>query len=123
MQVRRDAKILKNKSLASLKRSMAAFNSLDDEGRACAVLRDMQHAFEMLLKAALTRKHVGVFDQRTGRSIGFDKCVRISPEYLGVTTDEAGTMRAIDALRDDEQHWHSSLSEGLLYAHVRAGVT
>jgi len=42
-----------------------------DDGRQCAVVRDLQHAFEMLLKAALREKNVRVFDNKSGRSIGF----------------------------------------------------
>ena len=123
MRIRREAKILKEKAVASLKRSVAAFNGFADEGRHCAVLRDLQHSFEMLVKAALTQNRVSVFDKHLGRSLGFEKCVNLAREHLGVTEDEAGTLRAIDALRDDEQHWHATISEGLLYAHVRAGVT
>ena len=36
---------------------------------------------------------------------------------------EVGTLRAIDALRDDEQHWFTEVNEGLLYLNTRAGVT
>jgi hypothetical protein len=36
---------------------------------------------------------------------------------------DAGTLRAIDALRDEEQHWFGEVSEQILYLHVRAGVT
>ena len=39
------------------------------------------------------------------------------------TEEEAGTARAIDAMRDAEQHGHATFSEGLVYAHARAGVT
>jgi hypothetical protein len=123
MRIRREAKILKDKALASLKRGLSAFNSFSDEGRSCAVLRDMQHAFEMLLKAGLTQRRVSVFDKRLGRSFSFSKCVNVATQRFSLTPAEAGTLRAIDALRDDEEHWHSTLSEGLLYAHVRAGVT
>lgn len=123
VRIRREAKILKDKALASLKRSVAAFNGFDDEGRHCTVLRDLQHAFEMLIKAALTQKQVSVFDKRLGRSLGFEKCLNLGATHLAITEDEAGTLRAIDALRDDEQHWHAIISEGLLYAHTRAGVT
>lgn len=123
VRIRREAKILKEKALASLKRSVVAFNGFDDEGRHCAVLRDLQHSFEMLLKAALTQEQVPVFDKRLGRSVGFEKCLNLGSAHLAITEDEAGTLRAIDALRDDEQHWHATISEGLLYAHTRAGVT
>ena len=59
-----------------------------------------------------------MFDKRLGRSFGFNKCVNYAAQRFSLTPAEAGTLRAIDALRDDEEHWHSTLSEGLLYAHV-----
>jgi hypothetical protein len=109
--------------LASLRRSVREFNSLDDEGRSTAVLRDLHHSLEMLLKAVLVQRGVPVFDRRTGQSLSFDKCLRLSNEHLHVSDQEAGTLRAIDALRNEEQHWFTDVSEGLLYVLVRAGVT
>lgn len=77
----------------------------------------------MLLKAALVQNQVPVFDKRVGIAIGFEKCVNLSIQSLKLTEDEAGTLRAIGALRDAEQHWIGDLTEGLLYVHVRAGFT
>jgi hypothetical protein len=87
------------------------------------VLLHHPHAFEMLLMALLVQRGVRVFDPRSGVSIGFEKCVRLGREHAGLSDAEAGTLRAIDALRDDEQHWFNQVSEGLLYAHARAAVT
>jgi hypothetical protein len=119
----REARLLKGKALASLRRSARAFNDLDDDGRTTTVLLHLQHAFEMLMKAALVEKNVRVFDKTKGRSVGFDKCVRLGTEHLALTEAESGLLRTLDALRDDEQHYFGELSEGLLYLHVRAGVT
>lgn len=105
--------------------AMGAFNSPVDDGRSTAVLLHLQHAFEMLLKAALTQGRTVVFDRETGRSIGFSRCLheaRTSPRLL-LTEEEAGTLRAVDAMRDDEQHWFTVVDEGLLYLHTRAAVT
>ena len=79
----------------------------------------------MLLKAALFQGRAPVFDKKSGRSIGFETAINQSCQLAGfkVTQDEAGTLRAIDALRDDEQHWFNDVSEGLLYLHARAAVT
>lgn len=123
MKLRREAKLLKAKAIPSLRRAAVAFNSYEDEGRVTLVLLHLQHAFEMLLKAALVQAPVQVFDKKLGRSIGFEKCVNLGREHMRLTEEEAGTLRAIDALRDGEQHWHAHVSEGLLYAHARAGVT
>jgi hypothetical protein len=121
--VHRDARLLKGKALASLRRSARAVNDFDDDGRMSTVLLHLQHAFEMLLKAALVEKNVQVFDKRLGRSIGFEKCVSVGAEKLQLDAEQRGLLRAIDALRDDEQHFLGELNEGLLYLHVRGGVT
>ncbi len=123
MRTRREAALLKARAVASLRSTAATFNGMNDDGRACQVLRDLQHAFEMLLKAALVQKKIAVFDKQAGIAIGFEKCVNIATEHLKLTDDEAGTLRAIDALRDEQQHWMGDLPEGLLYVHVRAGFT
>lgn len=109
--------------MASLRAVAVTFNGMSDDGRTCQVLRDLQHAFEMLLKAALVQKRVPVFDKKVGIAIGFEKCVNLATKHLKVSEDEAGTLRAVDALRDEEQHWMGALPEGLLYLHVRAGFT
>ena len=121
--MRRESRLLKEKAIASLRRATQAFNSLDDNGRAGTVLLHAQHSFEMLLKAALSEKRVMIFDRNTGRSIGFEKCVNLATEKFGLVPSEAGTLRAIDAMRDDEQHYLGCDDEGLLYVHLRAAVT
>jgi hypothetical protein len=125
MKLRSSARILKKKAVASFRRSVSAFNSVEDEGRVTTVLLHAQHAFEMLLKAALNQKQIDVFDKSTGRSIGFEAVVRQSIQTVGIklTDEEAGTLRAIDALRDDEQHWYNEVDEAILYVHLRAAVT
>ena len=120
--MRSTAKTLQGKALSSMRTAMTAFNSPHDDGRATVVLLHLQHAFEMLLKAALFQGRARVFDKKSGRSIGFEAVINQSSQLAGlkVTQDEAGTLRAIDALRDDEQHWFNDVSEGLLYLHARA---
>ncbi len=55
MNLIRDEKTLKLKSIHSLKASMAAFNSFDEMGRVIPVLLHAQHACEMFLKAVLVQ--------------------------------------------------------------------
>ncbi len=121
--MRRISGLLKDKAISSLRRATAAFNGVDDDGRQTTVLLHLQHSFEMVLKAALSEKGVTVFDRRSGRSIGFEKCVNLSSEHLGLSEAGLGVMRAIAALRDDEQHYLASVSEDLLYVHARGAVT
>lgn len=108
-----------------MRTSIQSFNGFHDDGRVTTVLLHLQHSFEMLLKAALNQARVNVFDRATGRSIGFEPAVRQCQQnsIVKLTEDEAGTLRAIDAMRDDEQHWYTEVDEGLLYLHVRAAIT
>jgi hypothetical protein len=79
----------------------------------------------MLLKGALESKRVKVFDKRSQKSISLELAIRLCQQTAGIklTDDEAGSVRAIDALRDAEQHWHVVVDESLLYLYARAGVT
>lgn len=125
MKLRQDARALKRKALSSMRAAMTAFNSPHDDGRVTDVLLRLQHAFEMLLKAALVQGGKAVFDKKTGRSITFEQAVRQCQQLpaLKLSNEDAGTLRAVDAMRDDEQHWLTEVDEGLLYLHARASVT
>lgn len=121
--MKREARVLKGKAVSSLRRASATFNSPDDDGRVTSVLLHLQHAFEMLLKAALVERGRGIMDPATKRSIGLKKCLNLSSEHLGLTAGQVGTIRAIDAMRDDEQHYIGLDDEPILYLHARAGIT
>jgi hypothetical protein len=77
----------------------------------------------MLLKAVMSQARVRVFDKDTGKSFGFEKCLRLCQANHGLTEQEAGVMRAVDTLRDAAQHWFVFVSEDILYMHTRALVT
>ncbi|MGP3725831.1 hypothetical protein [Cereibacter sphaeroides] len=123
MKLVRDAKTLKQKAIHSIKSGMTAFNSFEEDGRVTSVLLHSQHACEMLLKAVLSQKKEPVFDQKTGKSIGFERCIGLCMAKHGLTEQEAGIMRAIDRLRDAAQHWFVMVAEDILYLNVRALIT
>lgn len=125
MRLKQDTRILKRKSLSSFRHAMTHFNSPNDDGRVAVVLLATQHAFEMLLKGALVQRNFEVFDRVLGRSLGLEKCIRaaLNDKTIKLTEEEAGTIRAIDAMRDDEQHWYNIVPEQILYLHARAAVT
>lgn len=123
MKLVRDARTLKLKAIASLRTAMTGFNSFGEDGRVTTVLLHLQHASEMLLKAALVQKRVQVFDREKQFSLGFEKCVNLAKMHCGVTEDEAGIFKAVDAMRDAAQHWFVYVSEDILYLHTRALVT
>jgi hypothetical protein len=122
-KLRREARTLKAKALSSLRRAVTAFNSCDDDGRITSVLLHMQHAAEMVLKAILVQKRAKVFDPTKQTSIGFEKCVNLATQHAKLTQEEAGLLRAVDALRDAEQHWMIVVPEDVLYLHARGFVT
>jgi hypothetical protein len=115
MKLRQEARVLKRKALSSLVTATEAFNSPRADGRATRVLLHLQHSFEMLLKAALVQAGLSVFDRKTGRSLGFESCVCLAMGNgtMKLSEFDAGTMRAIDAMRDDEQHWFNEVPEQL----------
>lgn len=117
---------LRSKSIASLRTGIVAFNGLDDDARVTRVLLHLQHAFELMLKAALlTKGDNSVFDKKKGMAIGMEAAVKRCQQQGGIklTDEEAGTIRVLDNLRDGEQHWHQVVEEGMLYLHARAAVT
>lgn len=52
------------------------FNRPIDRGRVSAVLILLDHAFEMLLKAAIPHRGGRIREARKRETIGFDSCVR-----------------------------------------------
>lgn len=120
--MRRVSTQLQRKAISSLKRAITAFNATDNDGRQTAVLLHFQHAAEMMLKAGLTDRRIQVFDKKSGRSIGFDRCLNLATEHLQLDVSDIGVLRTIDSLRDDEQHWLGDISEELLFLHARATV-
>lgn len=123
MKLRREAKTLKAKSIASLKRGLAAFNNHDDEGRQEAVLLMLQHASEMLIKALLIQKGQAVFDKEKGTSIGLEKALNIAQSKGWLSSEQAGPIRVIDAMRDQAQHWMIVVPEDALYINSRSLIT
>jgi len=61
--------VLHNKAVASLVTAMTAFNSPVDTGRTTHVLLHLQHAFEMLLKAALSARVLDVNQHSVERAV------------------------------------------------------
>jgi hypothetical protein len=123
MKLKREARTLKAKAMASLRRGLEAFNSPDDQGRQEAVLLFFQHASEMLIKALLIQKGKSVFDKEKGTSIGLDKALNIALANGWVSVTQAGSIRVIDAMRDQAQHWMIVVVEDALYINARTLIT
>lgn len=123
VKLKREAKTLKAKAIASLKRGLEAFNNHDDDGRPETVLLMLQHASEMLTKALLVQKGQDVFDKEKGISIGIEKALNIAQSKSWMSAAQAVSIRAIDAMRDQAQHWMLLVPEDILYINARALIT
>ena len=123
MKLRREAKSLKAKAISSLKIGLEAFNGFSEDGRTTKTLLHLQHACEMLLKACLVQRQVNIQDPQKGHSVGFKKCLNLAREHCGFNETQAGVFRAVDSLRDGEQHWLIMVPEDVLFLHARGLVT
>lgn len=124
--MKREAKLLLNKACDSLLLSIELFNRPLDRGRVSGVLIQLDHSFEMLLKAAILDRGGRIRDRGAKETIGFDACVRrgLSDGKIKFLAEEqALTLQIINGLRDAAQHHILEISEGQLYVHIQSGVT
>lgn len=124
--MRKLAKLLLNRALDGLLLSVDHFNRPWDRGRPEAVLINLDHGFEMLLKAAILHRGGRIREQRAKQTIGFDHCVRkclSDAQVQCLAREQALTLQIINSLRDAAQHYILEISEQELYLHTQAGVT
>lgn len=125
--MKREAKLLLDKARDSLILSVEIFNRPHDCGRATTTLILLDHAFEMLLKAAILHRGGRIREEKRAReTFGFDSCVRIAlstGDIKFLTDEQALTLQVINGLRDAAQHHILEISEGQLYLQAQAGLT
>jgi hypothetical protein len=124
--MKREVKILLDKSIASLILSIELFNRPHDYARTCSVLILLDHSFEMLLKASILQGKGKIFDNETHHTIGFEKCLRVAVgdgNIRFLTKEEVLTLQTINSVRDAQQHYIIDVSENLLYLYVQLGFT
>lgn len=124
--MKRESALLLEKACDSLVLSIEFFNRPYERGRVSATLILLDHAFEMLLKAAILHKGGRIRERRKRETIGFDACVRKAfseATVQCVTEEQALLLQTINGLRDAAQHHLLEISEGQLYMHAQAGIT
>lgn len=121
---KRDVAPLLDRSMASLTLAIELFNRPSELGRSPTVLILLQHAFELLLKAALLQRGRPIADADNPYTYGFERILRIAEQDLRIVTpDEAATLAILDAQRDQVQHFWAEVSEDVLYLHAQSSVT
>jgi len=124
--MKKEARLLLEKAVDSLIISVEHFNGPSDKGRVATVLIMLDHAFEMLLKAAILHKGGRIRERRAPQTIGFDTCVRRAlsdADIKFITEEQALQLQAINGLRDAAQHHLLDISEQHLYLQAQGGLT
>lgn len=124
--MKREAKLLLGKACDSLVLSIELFNRPHERGRISSTLIQLDHSFEMLMKAAIVQRGGRIRDKGAKETIGFDACVRRSltdGNIQFLTEAQALVLQTINGLRDAAQHHLLGISEGQLYVNVQSGVT
>ena len=121
-----EARLLLDKASDSLLLAIEKFNCPFERGRVTSVLISLDHAFEMLLKAAILHRGGRIRKRGASETLGFDACVRtgLSDGKVKFLTDEqAFTLQMLNGLRDAAQHHLITIQEAQLYIHAQSAVT
>lgn len=124
--LRSDVEALATQAVDSLLLGIEHFNRPSERGRQVSILLMLDHACEMLLKAAILRRSGTIWNPKTGYSHSFEYCLNLATDDGQVkflTEDERRTLRVLNALRDQAQHYLVDVSEQLLYTVAQGTVT
>jgi hypothetical protein len=124
--MRKEARMLLERSTDSLVLAIEKFNCPWDRGRQEITLLLLDRAFELLLKAAIVHKGGRIREPGDRETFGHDKCVRVclsDKKVQCLTSEQAVTIQIINSLRDAAQHYMVHVSEQQLYLYAQASVT
>ena len=124
--MKKEVKLLLDRSIDSVLISIEHFNRPWDRGRTDVVLILLDRSFELFLKSIILHRGGKIRDRGQKETIGFEKCIRrcLSNDDLKcLSEDQALTIQIINSLRDAAQHHLLEISEQQLYIYVQAGVT
>ncbi|MFN7916326.1 MAG: hypothetical protein U0Q55_13380 [Vicinamibacterales bacterium] len=124
--MKREARMLLERSLDSLVLSVERFNCPWDRGRQEVMLLLLDRAFELLMKAAILHRGGRIRENGQNETIGHDKCVRVcltDEKSRCLSNEQALTIQIVNGLRDAAQHYLLEVSEQQLYLYAQAGLT
>jgi hypothetical protein len=120
--VRHRTRQLKSTALESLTLAVEVFNRPTPTARTQGVLLNLQHAFEMLVKAAIWQDRRRVGAKAGGRSYSFKECLGIVQAMGHLDENEALVAATIDAHRNGVQHQGADVTEERLYLDAASGL-
>lgn len=120
----------KDSAVCSFRLAVELFNRPYDEGRVEAVLLMLNHAFEMILKAAILEKGGDIRDQDgDGQTYSFEKCVnkcrygdRDNENLIVLSESEGAALLVINNQRDFAQHEQVQINEHQLFLEARQSI-
>ena len=116
--------MFKDVSIESLTLSIELFNRPSTLAREHAVIMMLAHSFEMLLKSIIFQRRGTVRDKGENLSHSLNKCIDICVDNLQIVTAEERTLLlAVKQDRDCATHDVISMSEEMLWVHMRGGIT
>jgi hypothetical protein len=110
----------------SLTLAVDLFNRSSEQGRQASVLIFLEHGCEMLLKAALLQRGADIRNQDNGYTLAFDSCLNKATDDGQVkflADDERRTLRVLNSLGDQAQHYLVDVSEQILYTVAQSTLT
>src|SRR5450759_5234607 len=99
--MRKEARMLLDRSLDSLVLSVEKFNCPWDRGRQEVMLLLLDRSFELLLKAAIVHRGGRIREPGASETYGHDKCVRVcltDQTARCLTNEQALTIQIINSL-------------------------
>ena len=116
--LRVDVEHLLTQAIDSLTNGVDFFNRSSEQGRQASVLIFLEHACEMLLKAGLVQRGCNIRDPASGYTLSFENCLNRGTDdghLKFLDDDERSTLRVLNGLRDQAQHYLVDVSEQVLY--------
>lgn len=124
--LRPDVQALLEQGIDSLVLGIEHFNRPSEIGRQASVLMMLDHACEMLLKAALLQRGSDIRNPKTGYAHSFETCLNKATDdghIRFLSDDQRRMLRVLNGLRDQAQHYLVDVSEQILYTVAQSTVT
>lgn len=122
--MRQRARQLKRIGVESITLAVEVFNRPSTVARTSGVLLSLQHALEMLFKAAIYDRRGTILPKRGKIAYSFSECLGILKSGEQLLDDHQALAAAIiDSHRDAVQHWGAAMREQALYADIQSGLT
>ncbi|GAA2073596.1 hypothetical protein GCM10009840_03610 [Pseudolysinimonas kribbensis] len=124
VRMRRQAAMYLESAIESLVLAIELFNRPSPIARDHAVPMLLGHSFEMLLKSIIFQARRTVRDRGDELTYSLARCIGIAADDLQIISkDERALIAALKQDRDCATHDSISMSEQLLWVHMRSGIS